>query len=72
MTTPAPNPRSTPPPGTYEAWRLGCRCAPEGAWVWAVDAWRETLGLSVSLPVTRTTATPPPHKPGCVLAKERP
>lgn len=67
MTTPAPNPRSTPPPGTFEAWRMGCRCAPEGTWRWAVSL-ENDLGLTV----THNTAQPPPHKPGCVLAKERP
>lgn len=66
MTTPAPNPRSTPPPGTFEAASRGCACAPE-RWQWSVTRENES-----GLTVTRNTAQPPPHKAGCALAKERP
>lgn len=65
MTTPAPNPRSTPPPGTYEAWSRGCACAPGGTWQW-VTRKRAQPELA-----ERVTAQPP-HKAGCALAKERP
>lgn len=67
MTTPAPNPRSTPPPGTHEAASRGCACAPEGAWWWTL-----THEAKLDLFVTRNTAQPPPHKAGCALAKEQP